>query len=242
MSTENNETVRNMGIVHSFTIFISASIALFLETKYLIPYLSNKTGQETILFWFIVAGLGIFLPLIILAWEILRREGYRLNKNTWKERLRFKRMTIGDWLWSGGALIVIGILSLIIMKTLEFAIGDFDHSPPFMSFEPLSHGRYWLLIVWLPYWILNIMGEEILWRGVILPRQEIVHGKYTWLIHGIGWGIFHVAFGWQLLLTLLPIFFVQSYVVQKRKNSWIGVIIHGGLNGPSFIAISLGLL
>ena len=111
MSTENNETVRDMGIVYSFAIFILASIALYLETKYLIPFLSNKTGQETILFWFIVAGIGIFLPLIILAEVILKSEGYRLNKNTWNVRLRFKRMTMGDWLWSGGALLVIGILS-----------------------------------------------------------------------------------------------------------------------------------
>ncbi len=62
MSTEYSETVRDMGLVRSFAIFISGSIALFLETKYLIPFLSNKTGQEAILFWFIVAGLGIFTP------------------------------------------------------------------------------------------------------------------------------------------------------------------------------------
>ena len=86
------------------------------------------------------------------------------------------------------------------------------------------------------------MGEEILWRGVIFPRQEIAFKKYTWLIHGFCWGIFHIAFGWQLLLTLLPILFIQSYTVQRRQNSWIGVVIHAVVNGPSFIAISFGLI
>ncbi|MCD4691374.1 MAG: CPBP family intramembrane metalloprotease [Calditrichales bacterium] len=86
------------------------------------------------------------------------------------------------------------------------------------------------------------MVIEYLWRGVILPKQEIVFGKNAWIIHGICWGIFHIAFGWQLLLTLIPILFIQSYVVQRRKNSWTGVIIHAVVNGPSFIAISFGLL
>jgi len=41
---------------------------------------------------------------------------------------------------------------------------------------------------------------------------------------------------------LIPLIFIQSYIVQKTKNSWIGVIMHGGLNGPSFIAICFGLI
>jgi membrane protease YdiL (CAAX protease family) len=87
-----------------------------------------------------------------------------------------------------------------------------------MAFEPLEKGRYWLLLVWLPYWILNIFGEEFLWRGVILPRQEAALGKYAWLFHGSGWGLFHIAFGWQLLVTLLPLIFIQSFVVHQTRT------------------------
>ena len=142
----------------------------------------------------------------------------------------------------GDNTVLVGLISGLIMKGLELLIGKFDHSPAFMTFEPLTKGRYWLLLVWVPYWILNILGEEFLWRGVMLPRQEIAFGKYTWLIHGFGWGLFHIAFGWQLLITIIPLIFIQSYIVQRTKNSWIGVIMHGGLNGPSFIAICFGLI
>ena len=215
---------------------------MYCLTKYLIPYLNKTTGQETILFWFIVGGLGIFIPLIITGILILRSEGYKSSKTTWINRLRFRKITKRDVLWVISGLILVGIISGIIMKGLEMVVGRFDHSPAFMSFEPLSRGRYWLLLVWLPYWVLNILGEEFLWRGVMLPRQEIVFGKYAWLIHGTGWGIFHIAFGWQLMITLIPLIYIQSYVVQKTKNSWLGVIMHGGLNGPSFLAICFGLI
>lgn len=128
------------------------------------------------------------------------------------------------------------------MKLLYLILGNFDPSPSFMTFEPLSKGRYWLLMVWIPYWLLNILGEEFLWRGVMLPRQELVFGKYTWIIHAFGWGLFHFAFGWKLLITLIPLIFIQSFIVQKTKNSWTGVILHGRINGPSFLAIAFGLI
>lgn len=144
--------------------------------------------------------------------------------------------------WSLGGLLLVGVLSWLMMLMMELMLGSFDHSPAFMSFEPLTQGRFWLLFVWLPYWLLNILGEEFLWRGVLLPRQEVAFGKHAWLIHGFGRGLFHIAFGWQLLITLLPLMFIQSYIVQKTRNFWVGVIMHGGLNGPSFIAICFGLI
>lgn len=239
---DENKPLKKLGFISSFAIYIPAAMLMYGLTTYLIPYLSETTGQETILFWFIVAGLGIFTPLIVTGILMLRSEVYHFSKRTWMDRLRFRKITKSDLIWSFGGLILVGIVSGLLLKLLELTVGQFDHSPAFMSFEPLSNGRYWLLIVWVPYWILNILGEEFFWRGVMLPRQELVFGKYTWIIHGFGWGLFHIAFGWQLLITLIPLIFIQSYIVQKTKNTWIGVIMHGGLNGPSFIAISFGLI
>lgn len=238
----NNCQLQKLGLAGSFAIYIPAAILMFGLTKYLIPYLSEITGWETILFWFIAGGLGIFTPLIIVGILILKWEGFKISKSTWTGRLRFRKITGNNLIWCFAGLICVGVLSSTIMKLLEVVNGNFDHSPAFMSFEPLSKGRYWLLLVWFPYWILNILGEEFLWRGVMLPRQEIAFGKYAWLIHGFGWSLFHISFGWQLLITLIPLIFIQSFIVQKTKNSWIGVIMHGSLNGPSFIAISFGLI
>ena len=99
-------------------------------------------------------------------------------------------------------------------ETIGHIIGKLDHSPSFMTFEPLSKGRYWLLLVWV------ILDTKYLWKRFFRRRnapREIAFGKYTWLIYGFGWGLFHVAFGWHLLLTLLPFIFIQSYIVQKTK-------------------------
>lgn len=239
---ENNLSLKGIGFPESISIFGIASIVLILETQLVIPFLSSVTGWETVVFWFIVAGLGLFLPLLIISFLIVKKEGYNFNRQLWNERLRFKKITKADWIWSIGAIIVIGIFSALIIEIIKIFVAEVNHQPSFMSFEPLTRNRYWILLIWFPYWLLNIMGEEILWRGVLLPRQEIVFGKITWLFHGFFWGIFHIGFGWQLLLMLLPILFIQSYTVQRRKNTWVGVIIHAGINGPSFLALSFGLI
>jgi len=226
----------------SLLIFGLASFILFLQTRYLIPFLSRRTGFEPVVFWLIVAGLAMFLPLLLVACYILKKEGWSLDSSMWTKRLRFSKLTRVDWLQCLGAIIVIGILSFSIMKITEAVTGPMDSNPPFMKFEPLTAGRYWILLLWIVYWPLNIMGEEILWRGVLLPRQEIRYGKTTWIFHAIFWSIFHISFGWKLMLTMLPILFILPYIVQKQKNSWIGVIIHAVINGPSFIAIAFGVL
>ena len=239
---DNTEQLKGLGAPKSLFIFGAAGLILYFETYFLIPWLSKTTGVETVVFWFLVAGFGMFLPLLLVAYLMLRSEGTLHKSGLVSRRLRFKKMCLHDWLWGLGAIIAIGILSMSVMKLLELITGSIDNHPPFMQFETLSAGRYWILLAWFPYWILNIMGEEILWRGVIFPRQEIVFGRYTWIFHGLCWSLFHIPFGWQLLLTMLPILFIQSLAVQKTKNTWIGVLIHALINGPSFIAISLGLL
>ena len=237
-----NQKTEAMGLLPSTLLFGGGALLLLLQTRVTIPLLSRITGLEPVLFWFLVGGLGVFLPLIAAGALVLRAEGRGFSRETFRERLRFKPLVRRDWLYVLGGIVAVGIGSMLIMALLTALTGPLDHSPPFMSFDPLGPGRYWILAAWLPYWLLNILGEEFLWRGVMLPRQELAWGRRAWFFHALGWGVFHIAFGWQLLLTLLPIIFIQSWVVQKTGNSWTGVIIHGGLNGPSFIAIALGLL
>lgn len=235
-------SLSGLGLGASAAIFLSASLVLLLGTRVLIPALNATFGLEMILGWFLVGGLGVFLPLLITGAIILKSEGWFGQAGLWRERLRFRPMNRSDWLWTLGAMVFVGLLSFGLMEGLKAFFGEFSSQPSFMAMEPFTGVRLWLFAAWVPYWLLNIMGEEIFWRGVLLPRQEKVFGRWTWLIHGTGWTLFHIAFGWNLLIILLPLLYIQSYVVQRRKNSWIGVILHGGLNGPSFIMLALDLM
>lgn len=230
------------GWIQTLAVFGAAGLLLFIATHALIPVISESTGLEAVLVWFLIGGLSVLAPLVIVGLGILKGEWRFGSSSRLGARLRFCRMSRGDWLWGVGATVVVGVLTAGIQAGLGVLPGEVDLHPGFMAFEPLTRGRYWILVAWLPFWVLNIMGEEFLWRGVLLPRQEVALGRNAWVANGIGWLVFHFAFGWQIMMMLLPILIVLPYAVQRRRNTWVGVVIHAGVNGPGFIAIAFGLV
>jgi membrane protease YdiL (CAAX protease family) len=116
-----------------------------------------------------------------------------------------------------------------------------DSYASFLRMEKLKPNEYWLFLAWLPYFFFNIVGEELLWRGYLLPRQAIALGRYAWILNGLLWAIFHVAIGWRIAIVLLPIEFIVPFVVQRRQNTWLGIIIHGLYNGSGFVMVALGI-
>ena len=163
---ETKTELKKLGFVGSFAIYVPAAMLLYFSTNYLIPFLSRITNQETILFWFIVAGLGVFTPLIITAIIILKFEGYKLSSKTWKDRLRFRKITSRDLVWSILGLIIIGVLSSLTMEALKLVVGDFDHSPSFMSFEPLTE---WKILVTAG--LASLLDSKYSWRRISLERS-----------------------------------------------------------------------
>jgi membrane protease YdiL (CAAX protease family) len=97
-------------------------------------------------------------------------------------------------------------------------------------------GNWWILLVLLVSLVIATFGEEIWWRGYILPRQELVHGNRTWLIHGLLWTAFHIFTPWNLL-AILPGSLALSFVAQRLKNTWPAVIAHGLANGLLVVII-----
>ena len=108
------------------------------------------------------------------------------------------------------------------------------------SIEELAGGAVkgnWTL-VWVSFVTLffNIFGEELWWRGYLLPRQELVHGSSTWIIHGVLWTMFHAFKYWELA-AILPASLALSFVAYKRKNTWPGIFTHLTVNGLGPISI-----
>jgi membrane protease YdiL (CAAX protease family) len=213
---------------------------LWIVTHGLIPAFALRSGIEPVLLWFFFGAFGVFVPLLVAAHLILRREAGTAGWS--RERLRCHRLTPNDWRWTLGGIVAIGLLSALSVAALTMFFGTWHCIRPSCGWMPMTPDRYWILVVWLPFWILNIAAEESLWRGVVLPRQEIAFGRWAWLVNGAGWLLFHLAFGPTILLTLWPITFILPFIVQRTKNSWTGVLIHAALNGPAFVAIAFGFV
>lgn len=243
----NNTHMRSMGWGESILLFGIPTVIFFVVTRLLIPYFNRTFAIHPVLTWFIFGGFLLFVPIFLLAVMLFRHDKYEFNLKTMAERFRLVRLKRADWLWFFVGLAGIVLLTGLIMGlwrllSIRFGVSPIDTSAPFLHFEPLKGTERLLLLAWVPFFFFNIMGEELLWRGYILPRQELRFGKFAWMVNAFLWFLFHICFGVDLLVLLVPVLFVVPYVVQKRKNTWIGIMIHAIVNGPSFILISLGLL
>jgi len=100
-------------------------------------------------------------------------------------------------------------------------------------------GQWDLVALYLVMFFFNIVGEELWWRGYILPRQELAFGRMTWLLHGLLWTGFHV-YKWWDMIGLLPVCLILSFTAQKTRDNWPVLIAHGLTNGMVLVLLVAG--
>jgi membrane protease YdiL (CAAX protease family) len=234
--------LKPMAWSESLLFFGIPTLLLYVATHFCIPALSKATGMPVVIAWFICGGILVFVPIFVAAFSF-----YRLEGNPWQtaailKRFRLNHLSKSGVAWSGVGILSVGLLTYAIIEVGRLFIPGYSAQPSFMSMQPLQANERWILVAWLPFFFFNIWGEGLFWRGYIFPRQELAFGKHTWLVHGVCWTMFHLAFGSALLVTLLPIIFITSFIVQKTKNTWPDIIIHTFINGSGFLLVTFGLV
>jgi membrane protease YdiL (CAAX protease family) len=212
--------------------------------------------------YLLVYATAPMLALIAASLIAYLREGRTLNRNDLSKRFRLGQMKISFWFWAVGLaafmFLTAGALSFTarwLVSSTIFAPPDYwpDELKPTASIAsantvlptefmgmPLA-GNWWIVAVLIGSLIIATLGEELWWRGYILPRQELAHGKRTWIIHGLLWTFFHLFAPWNLI-AILPGCLALSYVAQRLKSTWPVIIAHGLANGLLvLIVVILGI-
>lgn len=235
---------RSSVILESLWYFVGGAVALFIAVQYGIPHLSQSYGVPPLIGWWLTSGiiaLALFVAAILAARYGTRAESIREVVLA----LNIRSMSKTDILWAFGGLIGVvvltGVLVTVFDRLFSMNLLSQDSYASFLRMEKLKPSECWLFVAWVPYFFFNIIGEELLWRGYLLRRQAVALGRYAWVLNGLLWAIFHVGIGWRIAIVLLPIEFIVPYIVQKRQNTWLGIIIHGLYNGSGFIMVALGV-
>ena len=84
---------------------------------------------------------------------------------------------VGSWwkpsrgsrvIWVIGGLLAITTASAVILALARTISPNFRPSPWFLQHPLGSHA--WGFAAWIPPFVSNILGEELCWRGYLLPR------------------------------------------------------------------------
>jgi len=108
--------------------------------------------------------------------------------------------------------------------------------PPGYSFDAVFEsqatldrlvGAWWFLGLFVVFGVFNtILGEEFLFRGVLLPRMEGVFGKWSWVANGALFGFYHVHQPWGIAESVIGGVLFLAYPSWRFSSTWMGVIVH----------------
>ena len=227
---------------HASTIFVGFTTYFFILLYTVHPFLVANFDWNPVLNWF-VTGYFLFMPIFVYATICVKREGHDTLPMMLKG-LSIKTMSPRDWKYSLVGLALIFLLTGLIfgagfLMSKHLGIRELSTTPWFVQLSPLQGMEKLLLLVWMPMFFFNIVGEEILWRGYI---QKRISAKYGWLLCSFLWLIFHLPFGIDLMIMLLPIVIVVPYVFHRTQSTLACIFIHGVYNGPLFVAVAFGAI
>jgi membrane protease YdiL (CAAX protease family) len=237
-----------MSLPKSLGFFATPWLLFIIAVYAVIPALGRANVP---LFGNFFISLAIPLGLLLLAALVAyRRDGWPWTWSEFRCRFRLEPMRGTTWLWAIG----LSVFMFLGQGFLDFTSAWIQTIAPipdtlarmfkistgeFMG-VPLA-GAWWMVLAYLAYIVINVSGEELWWRGYILPRQEASLGKWAWLVHGILWNLFHSFFYWELIM-LLPGCLALSYVAHRSRSTWPGIIAHFASNIPGLVIIVIGVL
>jgi membrane protease YdiL (CAAX protease family) len=71
----------------------------------------------------------------------------------------------------------------------------------------------------------TVLGEELLFRGYLLPRMNGAFGRGDWVANGLLFAGYHLHVPWAIPGTLLEMF-TTAYPTKRYRSAWIGIAVH----------------
>ncbi len=241
-----DSSIKPISIIRSLLLFLIPGVLFWLHMKWTVPFVANILSLSSYASWLLVGTFLLFLPLFSVTLVFIKKDGFNLDKKTILSRLFIKKMKGSDWAWTFGGLLIAGFLAggityLLTTLPLGIDISDIKDISPIETSQLIGKERFFLLL--LPvFFFFNYVGEEMLWRGYTLPRQELSIGGRAWLINGLFHLVFHLGFGMIMIIVSIPIFLMIPFIVYKTKNTTTAIIIHAILGAPVQIMVALGII
>ena len=84
-----------------------------------------------------------------------------------------------------------------------------------------------------------VLGEEFLFRGVLLPKMEGVFGKWDWVANGVIFGLHHLHQPWNIPSSILT-GLIYAFSAKRFRSNWFPIILHSG-QSIFLVIVILGL-
>jgi CAAX protease family protein len=103
--------------------------------------------------------------------------------------------------------------------------------------QAFLHGAWaWYALLLAMLLFNTVLGEELLFRGYLLPRMNGAFGRGDWVANGVLFTVYHLHEPWVMPGTLIESFLL-AYPTKRYRSAWIGIAVHSAQS--VFFAIAL---
>jgi len=133
----------------------------------------------------------------------------------------------GGRLWLIGPVLLVGVVAKEFMPKLPHPDNvDFHTFLGTAAGHDLLTGAWdWFAILLVMALFNTVLGEELLFRGYLLPRMAGTFGRWDWLANGLLFAAYHVHRWWGLPGILLNVF-LYSWPAKHYRSALVSIAVH----------------
>jgi membrane protease YdiL (CAAX protease family) len=135
------------------------------------------------------------------------------------------------WWWVVALVAAYGLLQLIPLDPPAPADREFGS---FLR-EDMSWGFAVLIVVMQVF--NTALGEELLFRGVLLPRMRGAFGRVDWIVNGVLFGFYHLHMPWAIPSATVAGVLLFAYPSRRLLSAWLGIAVHSAQTVAVVVAL-----
>jgi len=237
--------VRQYRLREILLVWAAAALPMGLLAWVVAPAVATGRGSGTwarALVLCLMAGLvwQCILAVALVGLEQRSLRWSRLRDALWLRPPRSPRTgRCGGWVWAVVLPFVVGFgVRQLIPAIPHPANRDLGRFLASDAGKAMFHGAWGWFAIAIAMLVFNtVLGEELLFRGVLLPRMRGVFGERDWVANGVLFAAYHVHLPWMMPVTLVDTFLL-AYPTKRYRSAWMGIAVHS----TQTVAFSLLLL
>jgi membrane protease YdiL (CAAX protease family) len=238
--------VRQYSLGQIIGVWAAAAVPMGILAWVVTPFLSHHLGGELPLgrALLICMTLGLawqFALVLLLMWrELGTLRWSRLRDALWLRSPRDpKTGKVGGkvWWWAALFVFLVGLLEMV-PKPSGGSPRDFGKLVQTHAGQSFFHGAWGWLAMVVVFCVLNtVVGEELLFRGVLLPRMQGVFKQRDWIANGFMFGLYHLHQPWSMPGSIVEGIFLEAYPTKRFQSAWMGIIVHSAQSVVAIVVV-----
>ncbi len=182
-----------------------------------------------------------------LRWATIRRRCWLNSPRDPRTGQASRRL----WWWLIPLVFGFGVLQFIPFQSLWEGVFPFLGEPDRYSLANLMEsaerkealeGAWQALALFVVLGIFNtVVGEELLFRGILLPKMHGVFGRRDWIANGLLFGLYHLHQPWTIVSSMVRGVFLYALPSRRFQSALMGIVVHS-IQTVFFVLVALGLV